>query len=231
MSPHSTPLVAAISRTSNANGLTLIECLVAITLIGVSTAVITPVMVFSVATRVQSQKAEQAIQIAQGEVEKIRLLAERGGDYSSELAAYPSTSLASIASTAAPSSAAASFDSTTTNIARLVNVDADAESEFAVQVFRTVGVQPAGSPVPIAFELGVRVYDSRAVRENSTSLSTEAASLSFTSGEGKRGTRPLAVIYTDIFQGDRDGALCEYWKYISTTSSLSASTAGLEDCT
>jgi len=188
-------------------------------------------MVFSVATRVQSQKAEQAIQVAQGEVEKIRLLAERGGDYSTELASYPITSTASVASTLTPTSASTSLDSTTTNVAKLVNVDADADSEFAVQVFRTAGVQPAGSPVPIAFELGVRVYDSRAVRENSSSLSTEAAGLSFTSGEGERGTRPLAVIYTDIFQGDRDGALCEYWKYVSTPSGSTASTAGIEDCT
>ena len=79
MRPHLKPSIAAISRTSKTDGLTLIECLVAIALIGISTAVIAPVMVFSVATRVQSQKAEQAIQVAQGEVEKIRLLAERGG--------------------------------------------------------------------------------------------------------------------------------------------------------
>ncbi len=134
---------------------------------------------------------------------------------------------------AAPTFASTSFGSTPA-VAKLVNVDDDADNEFAVQVFRTVGVKPAGSSVPMAFELGVRVYDSRAVQavqENSSSLSTEAAGLSFTSGEGERGTRPLAVIYTDIFQGDHDGALCEYWKYVSTPAGSTASTAGIEDCT
>ena len=38
-------------------------------------------MVFSVATRVQNQRTEQALQIAQAEVDKVRLVVEQGGDY------------------------------------------------------------------------------------------------------------------------------------------------------
>lgn len=207
-----------ISR-SNSSGLTLIECLVAIVLMALTAATIAPVMVFSVATRVQSQRAEQAFQIAQGEVEKIRLIVDRGGDYSNELASYPITTSASIAGTTAPTSSQLALDSTTTDVAQAINIDDDADNEFAVQIFRSVGVQPSGSAVPVAFELGVRVYDNRAVQENSTSLQTDAASLNFTSGQGERGTRPLAVLYTDILQGDRDDSLCEYRKYLDSTAS------------
>lgn len=220
------PLIPLLSKDSDDSGLTLIECLVAIAVIGVTTAVIAPVMVFSVATRVQSQRAEQALQIAQGEVEKVRLLVERGGDFSADLASYPITTAASVSGTAAPLTVAATLDSTSSQVAKAINIDDDIDSEFAVQVFRSVGSTPSASPVPIAFELGVRVYDIRAIQENSGSLQTDAAALAFTSGEGQRGTRPLAVIYTDFLKGDQTNSLCEYWKYIDST----ASTTGLNDC-
>lgn len=228
MSRQKQELVTYPAKATSDSGLTLIECLVAIAVIGITTAVVAPVMVFSMATRVQSQKAEQALQVAQGEVEKIRLLVERGGDFSMPLASYPSTTTASLANTPAPNSTAVTFNSTTTNIARLVNVDSDAANEFAVQVFRSVGSTPTNSPVPIAFELGVRVYDIRAFQSSSTTLSTSTAALSFTSGEGQRGTRPLAVIYTNFLKGDRDGSLCNYWRYVRSTPTVS--TAGIIDC-
>ena len=208
-----------LPNTAGDDGLTLIECLVAIAVIGLTAAVIAPVMVFSVATRLQSQRAEQAIQLAQGEVDKIRLLAERGGDFSSALASYPITTAASVAATGAPTSAPNySLNSTTTNVAKQVNLG-NSNNKFAVQVFRSAGSTPTGSPVPIAFDIGVRVYDYNAIQRYSGSLRTDLAALRFTSGEGQRSTRPLAVIYTGIFQGDRDGALCAYRQYLSTTIS------------
>ncbi|PZO59935.1 MAG: hypothetical protein DCF15_02880 [Phormidesmis priestleyi] len=210
------------SKTANNNGLTLIECLVAIAVIGLTAAVMAPVMVFSVATRIQNQRAEQALQIAQGEIDKVRLMVERGGDFSSELSAYPSTT--SVAAAGAPTLASAStaFNSTTTTVAKLVNIDDDADSEFAVQVFRSPGSPTSsGSPSPVAFELGVRVYDYQAwQRIGGGAVETKAASLSFTSGDGQRSKRPLSVIYTNIFKGDRDDALCKYRQYLSTASTV-----------
>lgn len=228
MSRQKQKLVKYFARAANDSGLTLLECLVAIAVIGITTAVMAPVMVFSMATRVQSQKAEQALQIAQGEVEKVRLLIERGGNYSVPLASYPITSTASVAGTLAPTSAAAAFSSTTTNVAKLVNIDSDAANEFAVQVFRSTGSTPTTSPVPIAFELGVRVYDIRAFQATNPSLVTSTAALSFTSGEGQRGTRPLAVIYTNFLKGDKDSSLCNYWRYVRSTPAIS--TTGIADC-
>ena len=212
-----------LPNTAADDGLTLIECLVAIAVIGLTAAVIAPVMVFSVATRLQSQRAEQAIQLAQGEVDRIRLMAERG-DFSSALASYPITTAASVAATGAPTSAPNSTLGSTTNIAKQVNLG-NSNNKFAVQVFRSAGSTPTGSTVPIAFDIGVRVYDFNAVSKygSTGSLRTDSASLRFTSGEGQRSTRPLAVIYTGVFQGDRDGALCTYRRYLNST----ASTTGL----
>ena len=215
-------------KTAN-DGLTLIECLVAIAVIGVTAAVMAPVMVFSMATRIQSQRAEQALQIAQSEVDQIRLMAERrGSDFSSTLDSYPRTTAASVAATSAPKRALTySLVSTTTDDAKKVDIGNGTTNRFAVQVFRSIGSTPAGSTLPIAFDVGVRVYDLNAVEKygSTSSLRTNAASLNFTSGEGQRSTRPLAVIYTSIFQGDRDGALCTYRQFLGNA----ASTTGL-DC-
>ena len=219
-------LIGTPASEANDKGLTLIECLVAIAVIGLTAAVMAPVMVFSLATRIQSQRTEQALNVAQGEVDKIRLMVERGGDFSSQLYAYPSTTTTSVATTAAPTSIAANWSSTTTNVAKQFNIGDGSQNKFAVQVFRSVGSTPSGSTVPITFDIGVRVYDFKAVQNNSTSLQTTPAGLTFTSGEGQRSRRPLAVIYTSIFQGDREGALCTYRRYLSTASTI---TNGL-DC-
>lgn len=230
-------LIQPLPNTHSDSGLTLIECLVAIALMGLTTAIIAPVMVFSVATRVQSQRAEQALQVAQGEVENVRLIMERGGDISSLLSRYPdpvsnpATATSSIAETDGPvgtNTGTNKYEFTSNfQTAKPVNIDGDAEDEFAVQVFRTEGV---GSP-PVAFELGVRVYDIRAFKDNGgSSLSTDPASLSFTSGEGQRGSKPLAVIYTDVFKGDQDDALCEYRRHLNSTATTPSSMSGI-NCT
>ena len=117
------PSICLPNKAVNNSGLTLIECLVAIAVIGLTAAVMAPVMVFSMATRVQSQRAEQALQIAQGEIDQIRLMAERGGDFSSALAAYPITSSASVAITNPPTAAPTyGLNSTTTNTAKKVDI-------------------------------------------------------------------------------------------------------------
>ncbi len=213
------------SRVADNNGLTLIECLVAIAVIGLTAAVMGPVMVFSMATRIQSQRAEQAIQIAQAEVDTIRLMVERGGDFRSALAAYPSTTAASVTAVGAPTTIAASYGPTPDTAKQVAIGSSTGSNKFAVQVFRTVGSTTVGSSVPVTFDIGVRVYDFNAVKNNSSSLRTDAAALRFTSGEGQRSTRPIAVIYTSIFQGDRDGSLCAYKQYLGNA----ASTTGL-DC-
>lgn len=209
-------------------GLTLIECLVAIMVIAVTVAAIGPMMVFSVATRVQNQKTEQALQLAQGEIDKVRLVVEQGGDYGKRLAdlslAVAPASVSAPSAVAAPTAAFISSTATATAIAqaRKIDTDGDGNSDFAIQLFRTKGVELPSQTVgvteatPVVFNVGVRVYDARAER-NLGSLSPVTSSLVFTSGEGNRGRQPLAVLYGQIAQGDRDGSLCQYWQFTGTT--------------
>lgn len=214
---------------SSEAGLTLIECLVAIAVIAITTASIGPMMVFSVATRVQNQKVEQALQLAQAEIDKVRLTVEQGGDYGQRLrnlslyAANPAISVAAnvpvpiefLASTAS----VATDSSVAIRQARMVDIDGDGAPDFAIQLFRTTGreVAPITGSVstPVVFQIGVRVYDARAAGRQVTTpgLEREEAGLAFTSGEGERGRRPLAVLYSQIAQGDRNGALCEYFRF------------------
>ncbi|MEO0767917.1 MAG: prepilin-type N-terminal cleavage/methylation domain-containing protein [Cyanobacteria bacterium J06649_4] len=218
------------SSNSEDAGLTLIECMVAIAVIAITTAMIAPMMIFAVATRVQNQKTEQAVQLAQAEIDKIRRVVEQGGDYGDRLAALSlvpvdvvSTPVDVIAPDAfIPNATITASTATTEEHARRVDVDGDGSTDFAIQLFRTRGIEvlPQSADVvlstPVVFDIGVRIYDSRA-ENNVSSLLTEDAGLAFTSGEGDRSRQPLAVLYSQITQGDRDAALCQYWTYTGST--------------
>lgn len=216
------------SRSSEA-GLTLIECLVAIAVIGITTASIGPMMVFSVATRVQNQKAEQALQLAQAEIDKVRLTVEQGGDYGQRLrnlSLYPTT-ISVAANVPAPNAFVGNTTSSTPSVAvrqaRMIDIDGDTAPDFAIQLFRTPGIEvpPTIGTVstPVVFQVGVRVYDARAAGRQVTTpgLERDEAGLAFTSGEGERGRRPLAVLYSQVGQGDRNGSLCQYWRFAGST--------------
>ncbi len=214
-------------------GLTLIECLVALVVIAVTAATITPMMVFAVATRVQNQKTEQAMQIARGEIDKIRLVVEQGGDYStrlSELSLFSTGASTSLVLVPPPTSFVDNVSSSVTAVdkARKLDIDGDGDTDFAVQLFRDKGIEIGADNTPIAFNVGVRVYDSRA-EANLGSLSTDRSGLAFTSGEGQRGRRPLAVLYSQIAQGDRINSLCQYWDFVSSTP-FADSTANALTC-
>lgn len=214
-------LIAKISKREQDSGLTLLECLVAIAIVGIASAVIAPVMLVSVATRVQSQKAEQAIQLAKLEVDSIRIEVERGGDYSAVLNAYPKVGIASsdtleqisakLVGAEAPTSSQSALDSSNVRVAKQVDINNDGDIDFAVQTFATEVT--GSSTLPTVFKVGVRVYDDRSLQQNAGSMLTDPASLSLTSGEGQRSLRPLAVIYADIFQSDQTTSLCEYHRY------------------
>lgn len=64
-----------LSRTEQ--GLTLIEGLLAIVIISITVVSISPPIFWAVATRVQTQRAEQSLKLAQGEIDRVRTLVER----------------------------------------------------------------------------------------------------------------------------------------------------------
>lgn len=227
-------------RLTAAAGLTLIECLVAIIMIGLSTAAITPALVIAAATRVQSQKAEQAIQLAQGEIDRVRLLLETGRydldglpPEAEDLTGEPGQ-LQTIGPPTAVVQASASTNYFTSDprTARSARVGGSTfVDDFIIQAWRTPSLGPertiSGQDVPIFFNMGVRVYDRRAFDNDPDALLPEGASLGLTGGEGQRSRRPLAVIYASMAKGDLDSSLCNY--FIALEQSEDAEEAGDED--
>lgn len=214
-------LTNSARRTRKEDGLTLIECLVAIAVIASTIGVIAPITVLAVATRVQNQRAEQAALIAQSEIDRVRLTVERGGDYT--LDNIPSTT-GTLASVPAPENVNATNASTTFDAARPIDINADGDNDFAVQLFRTEGDVDPATGQPLAFELGVRVYKSTSVENFTASeLSTNEAALTMTSGEGQGRVRPLAVLYTTIVKSDNQESLCDYYRYVDSTATTPSS--------
>ncbi|MEO1590611.1 MAG: prepilin-type N-terminal cleavage/methylation domain-containing protein [Cyanobacteria bacterium J06632_22] len=210
-------LMRPLFKGKSDSGLTLIECLVAVAVIAATVGITTPVVILSVATRVQSQRAEQALQLAQAEIDRLRVQTERGGSYTIDVA---STALATDvtqfeANVPAPVNGIDNAQaSTSVNYARLASVSGN---EYAIQSFRTVGSTTATGK-PISFDMGVRVYRADVIRNTPAGdLKTEGAALNMTSGEELE--RPLAVIYTTIVQGDREDSLCNYYNTINPAAS------------
>jgi type II secretory pathway pseudopilin PulG len=169
-------------------GLTIIESIMAILVLTVVLVAITPPLALIVATRVQNRRAEQAMHLAQSEVDHVRVLVELG-DYTTE--DLPGTN------SAAPASV---------NDVEEKDIDKDGSTDFLVQSFITYIDQDTLDDIPVRFDLTVRVYAAVAA-DNYGSLKTEQASLKLTSGEGSQGTRPLAVVKTEVIRTDEGTVL------------------------
>ncbi|MGJ3247534.1 MAG: type II secretion system protein [Elainellaceae cyanobacterium] len=211
-------------RSAPEAGLTLLECLVAIAVIALTGAMVGPPLLLATATRIQNQRAEQALQIAQGEVDRVRSRVERGEHTPTNLpaAAGNPTSLETVATPASVASALKSVSSTCStyagtqiplNQALQIDVDGDCQPDFLMQVFRTRGTvsqrEQVGRNRPGEFDLMVRVYAAIA-QTNLGNLDNEPASLRFTSGEGNQRSRPLAVLATQITWSESDNSLFCY---------------------
>lgn len=194
-------------------GLTLIECLVAIVVVALVSSAIAPAMVLSVATRVHSQKSEQALALAQSEIDSIRVLVERGS--------YTAAALPPLAATLEDKDVETALgpnltvtDATNFAYALPKDIDGDGAADFLVQRFRAKGQVVSG--VPVAFAMGVRVYDRDASAAGN--LPITPAKLVMTSGDGGRSTRPLAVLYTTIATSNEGNSLCNLTTYFNSTT-------------
>ncbi|MBD2035095.1 type II secretion system protein [Leptolyngbya sp. FACHB-321] len=210
-------------------GLSLIECLVAIVVVSITLIAITPPIFFITATRVQSRKAEQALQVAQAEIDRVRAVVERGVYTAADLPEV----VGSISNVPAPTSIAAgvlksstvgcnTYTGVTVAATALLPVSTDldpsnlaaCQSQFLVQTFRTAGPPPTGLS---GFRLGVRVYsDNPLLRQNLGGLQTAQASLRFVSGLGDQNRRPLAILYSTIVRNDTSNSLQDYSTVCST---------------
>lgn len=211
---------------SSNRGVTLVECIVAIAAIALASAMIAPPLFIAAATRLQNQRAEQALQIAQGEVDRIRFLVNRKQHTVANLPVNSTTGAAGFAATAAPTGITpyvktdkASCPNQYTNqqftpaLALQVDVNGDCKGDFIVQEFRTQGrTSPLDSGIAIAddrrlssFCFMVRVYAAVAsdYLQQGGTLQIAPASLQFTNGEGNQKIRPLAVLTTPVIWSDQ----------------------------
>jgi type II secretory pathway pseudopilin PulG len=209
----------AAKKTSE-QGLTLLETLVGILVITIVLAASTPPILIAAATRIQNRNAEQAFQIAQQEVDRVRLLMEQG-DYADANLPPADSSITdpnNIKNVSAPTTSCNKPCTPTTP------TQAIQDGDFLIQTFRETGVReqqvgadPDGNNQVIAFRMGVRVYSNAAIQNlaNGGSLEKEAASLQMTDGLGQQRQKPLAVLYTDFVRGDLTLSLQGYRNFLN----------------
>jgi prepilin-type N-terminal cleavage/methylation domain-containing protein len=216
------------------NGFTLIESLVAVVIIAITIISITPPIFWATATRVQNRRAEQAIQLAQGEIDRVRTVVERQTASLAQLPPDAGTGLrpnAPAPNTVIPAGTKlrsvvpdcnVDDGNPAQNVRDVILVDTDpglpgsadrCRPEFMIQTFRGQAVA-AGGADPNAvdgFVMGMRVYSivAQDAIENGTAQ-TEAGSLRLTTGLGSQRTRPLAVQYSVIVRSNRADGLQTY---------------------
>ncbi|MCY7272404.1 MAG: type II secretion system GspH family protein [Phormidesmis sp. CAN_BIN44] len=202
-------------------GLTLIEGLVAIVIVSVTLVSITPPIFWATGTRVQNRRAEQALQLAQGEIDRVRTIVDQGKATIELLPAAIATAgplrSASVAAPNIPGNIATVNPKCTSvddgipavNKYTQVNTDPnpenpnDCKANFLIQTFRSTGFATVAGGVPDGFVMGVRVYSIVAEPNLKAGKGlTEQASLKGTNGLGNQLTRPLAVQYSTIVRSN-----------------------------
>ena len=192
---------------STEKGLTLVESLAAIVIFGLSITAITSPVMLAMATRVRAYRAQQAMQIAQGEIDRVRLILERGDLSHAQLTPLlPPDAGSGAAKAVGPPSGQGSCNPTATAPTQWCSVKVR-EEEFAVQTFRTntktlrdLSSGQSQNQTPIGLIMGIRVYPIAAINSQQT-LSTEPMSLGF-SAITTATAAPLVAIYTPIVRSD-----------------------------
>ncbi len=205
-------------------GFSLIEALVGVAIIGVTAALIPPVVTLSVAARAQNQRVEQAVRLAQGHMDLVRLRMERGTaggtvpafvDDLNRLA--PVEGGASVDAVPPPGASTLSgapfcdLDNPSTPVGPpcRLDIDGDGQADFGLQAFR-IQQQTAPTGLPLSFIFGVRVYPRAVVQGTYTgTLGTRPAQSRL--GAPEAASNPLAVQYSRILVPDSSrslGSIC-----------------------
>lgn len=204
-------------------GISLLECLMAIVVISVVIASFSPPIFLAVATRVQNRRAEQAIQLAQGEVDKVRRTVEMGNYADTDL---PPVGGSNVRQQSAPGGSQVlniqnnqRYATSATSSAE-IDVNGDRKADFYVQTYRSPGVQNTSNTRTVAFCLGVRVYSASAIGQNFGTLENppqRLASLQMTTALGSQRRRPLAAMYTSVVHSDTTDALDRLNTFLGNT--------------
>lgn len=197
-------------------GMSLLECLIAIVVVAVVITSFTPAIFVAVATRIQNRRAEQALQLAQAEVDRVRRTMERGVYADTDLPPQGGQGDRNVQNESGPSSTAPvpanQLYPATSSTGVPVDVNGDGSNDFIVQTYRTPGVRNNQNNL-IAFNMGVRVYAISA-QQNFGRLETRQASLSFSTALGQQQRRPLAVMYTSVVRSDVRTSLQCYHQFL-----------------
>ncbi|MBE9229330.1 prepilin-type N-terminal cleavage/methylation domain-containing protein [Phormidium sp. LEGE 05292] len=204
------------SKNTSHKGFSLLECLIGIVVITIVISAISPPIFLAVGTRIQNRRAEQALQLAQGEVDRVRRTVETGNYSDTDLPPEGAAPNTSPQSQNAPGSAdklpsGKVFPTSATQAAE-VDVNGDGNSDFFVQIYRTPGVRNNDSQL-MAFGMGVRVY-AYSAKQNFGTLETTTASLRMTTALGQQQKRPLAVIYSNVVRSDTGVSLQCYQQFL-----------------
>ena len=193
------------SPQSSQSGFTIVESLVAIVVVSVLMTAIAPVIVLSVATRVQARRVEVATQAARAYIDGVR----SGVIDAPNTTVAPTTSQYFLDSVAAPISSGSLTCTTSysycqnTSTLSLYCVDLDSTSgcsntslkDLAIQAFRS-SVTSASTDVQKGYRLGLRIYRIDAFSDT-TPLIKEPQQATFTAGLGNR-KAPLVQMTTEI---------------------------------
>ena len=225
------------SRMAPSSGFTLIESLVAMIVISITLVAIVPPIFWATGTRVQNRRAEQALAIAQGELDRVRGVLERSEDPSAANLP-PQVTKAEFASYRGPNpkspwvskmrSTNPDFNTAETSTDNIqfpasadtyipVDTDGDGKADFLVQAFRDPGVcvvNPCVAPAtPRIFAMKVRVYSAIAIGSELANLETQKAALIGTTGTGQARNRPLAVLSSQVARSVSSSALDQRREY------------------
>lgn len=222
-------------------GLTLLECLVGIMVVGVIVSAITPALLIAYASRVQNYRTEQAVQAAQAEINRVRLQIESGkfdGGTLPPKMAQTGAGEFSLDDIGPPNQEKGNcpqqnVSGSTTELRNWCGIDTnnDGNWDLAVQsfrsatppeVFKLTGTSP-NDYKDVAFLMGVRVYTIAAVQRN-PSLLHPAPKRNTASGltDGAKSiSLPLVTLYAPIVSSDIEKGIsrrgyCELIKKIST---------------
>ncbi len=216
-------LLELLDSQKNRGG-SLLEVLAAMVIITTVLAIVSPMLFLVAASRVHTREVEQAMDLAQSEIERIQARMIRGvpvADKDTRLP--PKLTSGEVQDASAPTSVVTDRASaTTTADAFTVDVDRDGnDDDFIVQTFRDAGacfgLGLSGEEIAI-FRMGVRVYSIAAEGNLADSKGeTEPASL-FLGGFQDRTTRPLAVLYTEISRSDLPVSLKSYENYLESST-------------
>lgn len=201
---------------SSQQGISLLECLIAITVISVVISSFTPPIFLAVGTQIQNRRAEQALHLAQGEIDRVRSIAEQQDYENTDL---PPVGASIVRNQAAPSGTTEDRNATSATKALLVDVNGDDTDDFVVQTYRSPGVADSNGKI-VAFDIGVRVYAAVITQDYSLleNPPQRSASLQLTTALGAQKRRPLAVMYTTVTHSDDRNSLCNLQKFLGDTS-------------